>query len=366
MKHWTQQLLAFYTLSTKTLCAETVADLNREAATSSSPILFVFTMVWDVAHLPENGWGNIFKILDEFSSKHKHIKLLILLTDWLKDKPYIQQLHKLQNTEIAFVNGIMFTAYNEIYNLQKSDTNKQWNANTNKFLFLTGKWWKLNRLPLFKKLYEKDLIKHSIHSLFLPPISVKGKEINYGHGLSEELHEIFLNLNSNPDNTRTLKHEQNLAYWTHHVSAIPYDHTLYEKTSFRLISETCWEDGIENDPWLTEKTWITIFNRQPFILAGEKFSLKKLQKMGFKTFEEYLPIKYDTLAAEERMEAIVKNTEYWIDNIKKHKHSIMLDVEHNFNHINRLCENDLNCLDNIIKKYNLETSITKLMATTFY
>lgn len=364
MNFHTQQLLAFYTLSTKTICQQTIDELYFTAHAAKEPVLFVFTMVWDVVHIPEDGWTTIFDILNKFST-HKNVKILILFTDWLKDKKEIQKFYQLNNTEIEFVNGIMLTAYLEIYKQKKSETNKQWNHDTGKFLFLTGKWWKANRFPLLKKLDDNNLLQSSIYSLFMPPPSDYCKSISPFDVSHNDLIK-YVGYNNNPDNTRTLQHGEKEAYWTHHISAIPYDHSLYAKTSFRLITETCWEDGVDNDPWLTEKTWITIFNRHPFILAGERQSLKKLERLGFKTFEKYMPIPYDNLPDNRRMDAIVENTKYFLENMVRYEKDIRNDVEQNFVRLIELCEQDNTRIKNFIRKYNLSTNTSQLLATTFY
>ena len=53
--------------------------------------------------------------------------------------------------------------------------------------------------------------------------------------------------------------------------------------------------------------------------------------MGFKTFEEYLPIKYDSIVDyEQRLNAIVENVEFLVNNIKILENDIIHDTKHNY------------------------------------
>lgn len=47
-------------------------------------------------------------------------------------------------------------------------------------------------------------------------------------------------------------------------------------------------------PFITEKTWLGIIHRRPFVVAGPAGILKKLHNMGFKTFNEFWDESYDS------------------------------------------------------------------------
>ena len=154
-----------------------------------------------------------------------------------------------------------------------------------------------------------------------------------------------------------------------YVSPLPYDHTLFEQTSFRVIAETVFVSHIGgfnfNDPWLTEKTWITIFNSHPFIMVGEVNTLSKLKQLGYKTFEDYLLIKeYDTLPDKDRLDATVKNTGYWLEHLSDHKEQIQNDVEHNFKQFVTLAQVEIEKVNNLMKRYNLTCPFSSLINTS--
>ena len=113
-----------------------------------------------------------------------------------------------------------------------------------------------------------------------------------------------------------------------HTNGYPFDEKVYSDVSFRVISET----QMFNRPIISEKTWITIVNRQPFIMSGYPQSLQYLKQSGYRTFDNYLPIPdYDSIAdQEQQLDAVVKNTKFWIDNIHAQEKEIATDVEYNY------------------------------------
>lgn len=86
----------------------------------------------------------------------------------------------------------------------------------------------------------------------------------------------------------------------------------YYDTYFDLITETYYEHDAttytEFDWWepvyFSEKTWRSVVNKRPFILIGNKNSLKELQKLGFKTFPNIFDESYDSLDDENRIQHI--------------------------------------------------------------
>ena len=294
----------------------------------------ILNLGWDICHAPKTFWSDIYSILKVATKKSK---VILILSDWLKNKKEVN--FNGLDVEVYFINTIKLTVYYEIFELKLSNYNTSWIPNK-KFLFLTGKHYKKNRYELFKKFKDADLINKSIYSLFLP-----------------EDHPDY-SYNCQLLTGRTLENNGIIC----HVSAIPYDHTIYSKTGFRVISETEYEYSVEHlyadgkDPWITEKTWLTMLNHHPFIMAGEKGTLDKLKRMGYKTFEEYLPYKYDNASDDHRLDLIVKNTEYWLNNLQMDT-NIMNDIEHNYKLFKNTSLEDLALIKSMAKKYGLSENI---------
>ena len=67
--------------------------------------------------------------------------------------------------------------------------------------------------------------------------------------------------------------------------------------------------------FLSEKTFKVIACRHPFMIMGNKDSMKMLRKMGYKTFDGFIDESYDSLPTHERLNSIIESIRK-IDNIK--------------------------------------------------
>lgn len=331
-------LYRFFDLSSRTIDQPSI----DEYLTKKYPVRFL-TLLWDVCHVGSDAWTHIRSILEQTT---KESKVILLLSDWLRDKKevYFTGL----DVEVHFVNGIGLTLYHDIFEWHKCVPNPSWNP-SNKFLFLTGKYYKPNRYGLFKKLLDANLIKNSVYSLYLP---------------KDHPDSLY---NNNPDNSRTLISDTNVV---HHVTAVPFDNRLYAETGFRVISETEYEVGLSHiyeagdDPWITEKSWITILNKHPFIMAGQKGTLAKLKRMGYKTFEEYLPYSYDTAPDDERLDLVVENVKYWVENLSEDIR-IRRDTEHNYRQFINQSHMDFQKISAIIAEYCPNADFRDVIRTSF-
>jgi len=87
-----------------------------------------------------------------------------------------------------------------------------------------------------------------------------------------------------------------------------------------------------------KKTFKAIACQHPFIIVGNRYSLRKLREMGYKTFDGFIDESYDTLPTHERMQAIIESlkkiTEIedklaWFDSMQD-------IVQHNYRVLHRL------------------------------
>ena len=89
-----------------------------------------------------------------------------------------------------------------------------------------------------------------------------------------------------------------------------YVHEMYTNSYFNIVTETSynWNSTsiIDNNIYLTEKTYRPIFGMQPFIMVSNPGVLKHLKDMGFKTFPEFFDESYDEIEnPTERMYTII-------------------------------------------------------------
>lgn len=238
---------------------------------------------------------------------------------------------------------IVYNSYLDLHSLPK------FNPENKKFLFLTGMPNRPNRIGLMSKFYDQNLLENADWSFF-PPWTEEDKKWcrNYLSKYDDTQYEKFLKIceRSFDQRFQTVKD----FYGTHtagDTDVVWYDvaetewarapahinSSVYENTLFSVISEgpNFWDD--DND-FITEKTWRTFLHRHPFIFAGHPGQFDYIKKLGFRTFEEYLLIKDYAYIEDEsqRLDAVVKNTEHWLNNLNKNLNSIQDDVEYNYKH----------------------------------
>ena len=114
-------------------------------------------------------------------------------------------------------------------------------------------------------------------------------------------------------------------------NALP--HILMQRYWIEVVSETNYSD---HKAFITEKVARPIVYRKPFIVFGDRYTLKTLQDEGFKTFSNFWDESYDALpTGRERIDAVVKTlkeifqTHDWQLQLPKEMQEI---VDFNYNH----------------------------------
>jgi hypothetical protein len=97
-----------------------------------------------------------------------------------------------------------------------------------------------------------------------------------------------------------------------------------------IISETHFDDE-QGTLFLSEKTFKTIACQSPFLILGNRGSLKKLKELGYITFHDIIDESYDNLQSVHRMNAIIDEIRKWESNPDKFGHFQWLYpiLEHN-------------------------------------
>mgnify|MGYP001262746531 CR=1 FL=1 len=110
------------------------------------------------------------------------------------------------------------------------------------------------------------------------------------------------------------------------VNDKPFKHYMYNfnneailQSWITIISETHFDDS-QKTLFLSEKTFKTIACQTPFFILGNKHSIKKLNEMGYQTFDGLLNEKYDNLDSIHRINAIVDELRMFQANQKKFRH----------------------------------------------
>lgn len=299
-------------------------------------------------HETDNGQHQLIQesleILKGVRSEISTGNIYFLLNSWFKHhKEDIES----NNFKVLFVDTFLRFTYEKLLIQKVSEVRENWEYAPDKsFLMIIGKPYKTHRVPLLYILDQRNLIKPNTnytlrvnrnpeHKKILNKYStnVFGTEVagyDYVVSMQKELDVIF----DKEEDKKDL-----------HYTGIPYNVDLFQNSNFQVLIETNFH-GIK--PWITEKTWIAIINRMPFILVSEINACRYLEDLGFKTYREYMkhPL-YDTdasLSNLQRLELIADNIEDWSNNIQNYESEIKKDIEHNFNRFRELyIENYVEC-----------------------
>jgi hypothetical protein len=101
-------------------------------------------------------------------------------------------------------------------------------------------------------------------------------------------------------------------------------------TYMTVISEAHCGDSDET-MFLSEKTFKVIACNHPFIIMGNKDSMRMMRKMGYKTFDNFIDQKYDSLPTHQRLQTIIESIRN-VDNVENKLEWFKLmesDIKHN-------------------------------------
>ncbi len=324
---------------------------KRSIDISADNFLLITTLLWephllDKIHL----YVNLFR-----SFKKRNIKTILILDSYFKDMD--EEILKSLDTSIHFVDYFLWRTFDKVVQQNKSEVSEVWNSNNKTFLMLNGKPDRPNRIRLLWKL--KSQLDRATWSLHVKKGTYQQCKWQLPELNDKEFDDFVKQYNRNPDDAKVMFQDNSL-----HYGGIPYDVRLFNESLFRIITET--NINLKPTPWLTEKTWITILNKLPFILAGDLGSLKKLRRFGFRTFENYLPRPdYDDIQdVEEKLDAIVENCEFWLTKMQD-KDQIAIDVDHNYNLMLSIAHKNKTVLEQICTAHDIDPSRINEVCTTF-
>jgi hypothetical protein len=158
-----------------------------------------------------------------------------------------------------------------------------------------------HRMWLFLKLFENNLLQHGFNSMNYFP-----QRQSYLEGstiAADDYAKIVELLPQVPPNDN----DENLSEFSSQDCG-KYIQRLNEDIMIRswitIVSESSFGDS-ENTCFLSEKTFKPIACAHPFIIFGNKYSLKKLRTLGYRTFHPFIDETYDELDTWQRLDAII-------------------------------------------------------------
>ena len=266
-----------------------------------------------------------------------------------------------------------FVDYNTrmMYNAYKHTMNDipEYNPTYDKFLFLTGMPNRPNRIGLLSKFYDAGLLKQAKWSFFAPwtDIDKKWCREHLNHYNDEQYNTFLKDCEYSFDekfesakpyygtyngDTDIKMHDMVEAEWVKSPTYI--NSAVYKDTWFSIVSEGPNYWGDENR-FVTEKLWRVFLHKHPFIFAGEPEQFEYIKYLGYKTFEDYMLIKDYAYIVDEndRLDAVVKNTQHWLKNKDTYIKQIQEDVEYNYNLFMKEIEDKNNLLNKFETDYGI-------------
>lgn len=229
---------------------------------------------------------------------------------------------------------------------------KRWYPDTGKFLFLTGDPDRANRLPLLWKLDQAGLLDHCVWSLFADP----NRTEQYHRWVPDQTLDVVRDWVQRRSRSADGNQAQTYLSRKYIGSCDMIDVDLFRGTSFRIISETS-----DTQPFLTEKTWGTMLNHQPFVMAAAiPGTLELMESMGFRTFRQYLRHpNYDSETdVDRRMQLVVDNVQGLLEHLPP---DIEADIEHNYQHTLAIMRDTVTKITELHARLNTTLPLTRLV-----
>jgi hypothetical protein len=331
-----------------------------EQYTAADEVVILLDHLWE-AHLATT----VIKPFVDAVKEKRTWKIFLVVNSW--EKANAELIQQIGVDDVLYVDFFLYRVYKEIVVRKRSSVRQIENSlvfDRHKFLFLTGKAARFNRIRLLKKFVDAGLMSQAEWSFYYFQVNKKYNPLVRAQlpELSDNEFDQFVTAwVRNPDN---IDIESTLNRFGYEYNGIPYNVDLYTQTDFSVISETTFDTT--DNPWITEKIWIPMLNKHPFIIAGDTNILQKLERMGFETFRDFLKVPdYDQIEdPADRLSAVVENTQHLLTSIEKDAELINQDVSWNHSKLTELYFQNNERILNFIYTHKLtEFTIDDIVST---
>ena len=158
-----------------------------------------------------------------------------------------------------------------------------------KFCMFNGRWEKHPATMIITHLLDKsDLLKYGFSYVD-----------NRGVTITEDYDNLKTQFSDTSKLTKfvmpPLKHEEDIE-----ANPLILGQAM-RNTFFNIAIEAYYINNQIDYPYVTEKTWRNFRNRMPFVLIGQKHTLKQLHELGYKTFHPFIDESYDSRSDDSRV-----------------------------------------------------------------
>jgi hypothetical protein len=219
--------------------------------------------------------------------------------NWIKENPQQFRINPLPYSH--FENDVFLTSQemlskNDLPTLEEQLKYKESNISNIKVFNNLNKKPREHRIWFYSKLFYNDLLSKGLVSMNQIPVS---NRLYCNEFMDEKYVEEFVK--TLPSLIYGVSNEiEDTGFYINRVN-----HKVCNDSWISVISEARFEDE-EGTVFLSEKVFKPIASHHPFIIMGNKHSLKELKKLGYKTFSNWIDESYDELDNLERMDAIIE------------------------------------------------------------
>lgn len=223
----------------------------------------------------------------------------------------IKEVAKQKNIEFTCIPISCFDTWINYEHIKKLSTVVSFEPDDKEYLFLSyNRAPRNHRIELLSRILDKNLLhlgKVSLNTFWLDENTPENHPVRLLHKLTPLLID------------RTL--EYNLA----NVLEIPD----YNKTFMSIVTETLTD---RNTLFLSEKIWKPISCGHPFMVLGNKGTLKKLKEFGFKTYDRWFDESYDDV------DDMYVRADLITNEIEKYKNKSIDELKEIRNEMKETCE----------------------------
>lgn len=199
--------------------------------------------------------------------------------------------------EEAVYNASLYQWKDDITNFDENLAYKQEHLSEIKTYNLLQKRPRAHRIWLFDQMMEKDLLKHGINTMNYIEDSERGPDGRiYWHPLvkdSESIDRMNTILPMMPEKEYTHYKKEDTDAFSDECSGkwqMMFNREIVLDSWVSIISEAA---ATENQCFLSEKIFKPLVLENPFMVWGDRFTLKKLQELGYRTFGDFWDESYD-------------------------------------------------------------------------
>lgn len=224
-------------------------------------------------------------------------------------------------------------------------------------LFLIGKPESPHRAPLLFRFFERDQLADITWSLHVPSHLQERVRQLIPHA-SDLQWQQFLALQRSPD-AADIHYKGDSIHVANYAVTNP---VLYASTAMSLVSETMWASEQRLAARATEKTYKSIDNHHPFVIAGPPGTLGNLRQLGYQTYEQWLPYPdYDNERDHgARLEMVYENT-LALHEVAINGHDLVPVAEHNYRVNRQRYQQEIGRIDSVLARYGSDRSALQVL-----